>query len=57
MVVEPGLVSKKDFNGIVDCIKKYGFEEYNELKIPLSKGMVLKPEFKKQVQRRPDKVF
>jgi len=42
MVVEPGIVSKKDFNGIIDSIKKYGFEEYNKLKIPLSKGMVLK---------------
>ena len=42
MVVEPGLVSKKDFNGIIQGIKKYGFEEYNILKIPLSKGIVLK---------------
>jgi ubiquinone/menaquinone biosynthesis C-methylase UbiE len=42
MIVEPGLVSKKEFNGMVDSIKEKGFEEYEKPKIPLSKGIVLK---------------
>jgi len=42
MVVEPGLISKNEFNGMVNCIKKYGFEEENKLKIIFSKGIVLK---------------
>ena len=32
MVVEPGLISKNEFNKMVNCIKKYGFEEKNKLK-------------------------
>jgi ubiquinone/menaquinone biosynthesis C-methylase UbiE len=42
MIVEPGLVSAKEFNGIINYVKEKGFEEYNKLKIPLSKGIVLK---------------
>ena len=42
MIVEPGLVPKKEFNGIINYVKEKGFEEYDKLKIPLSKGMVLK---------------
>ena len=42
MIVEPGLLSKKEFNWIVNFVKEKGFEEYKKLKILLSKGMVLK---------------
>ena len=42
MIVEPGLISKKEFNGIVNYIKNNGFKEFKKLKIPLSKGIVLK---------------
>jgi len=42
MIVEPGLVSKKEFNGIINFIKNNGFEETNKLRIPLSRGIVLK---------------
>jgi ubiquinone/menaquinone biosynthesis C-methylase UbiE len=42
MIVEPALISGKEFNGIIDFIKEKGFEEYNKLKISLSKGIVLK---------------
>jgi len=42
MIVEPGLVPKKEFSGIINFVKKSGFDEYNKLKIPFSKGMVLK---------------
>ena len=42
MIVEPGILSKKEFNKTIGIVKNYGFEEYKILKIPLSKGMVLK---------------
>ena len=42
MIVEPGLISKNEFNGIISFIKSKGFDEYNKLKIPLSKGIVLR---------------
>ena len=42
MIVEPGLVSTKEFNGMTDCITKRGFEVLDKLKIPLSKGVVLR---------------
>jgi ubiquinone/menaquinone biosynthesis C-methylase UbiE len=42
MVVEPGLISAKEFNEIINYVKGKGFEEYSRLKIPLSKGMVLR---------------
>ena len=42
MIVEPGLVSAKEFNGMTGYIKARGFEEHGKLKIPLSKGIVLK---------------
>ena len=42
MIVEPGVLSKKEFNGTINYIKQNGFEEFNKLKIPFSKGMVLK---------------
>jgi ubiquinone/menaquinone biosynthesis C-methylase UbiE len=42
MIVEPGLVSTKEFNGIINNIREKGFEEYKKLKIPLSKGIALK---------------
>ena len=42
MIVEPGLISKKEFNGMVEFIKENGFEEYETLKIMFSKGIVLK---------------
>jgi len=41
MIVEPGLISKKEFNGMINFIKNKGFEEHNKLKIPLSRGIVL----------------
>jgi len=42
MIVEPGLVSKNEFNGISNYIKSKGFEEHSKLKIPLSRGIVLR---------------
>ena len=42
MIVEPSLISAKEFNNMVDFIKRKGFEEYNKLNIRLSKGIVLK---------------
>ena len=42
MIVEPGLVSKNEFNGIINYIKNKGFDVYDKLKIPLSKGIVLR---------------
>ena len=42
MIVEPGLISKKEFNGMINNIKQYGFEEHAKLIIVLSKGIVLK---------------
>ena len=42
MIVEPGLISRKEFNGMMDTIKEYGFIEYEKLKIMFSKGMVFK---------------
>ncbi|MDR0442079.1 MAG: hypothetical protein LBH44_01570, partial [Treponema sp.] len=42
MIVEPMLLSKKEFTGVIDYIKKSGFEEYEKLKISFSKGIVLR---------------
>jgi ubiquinone/menaquinone biosynthesis C-methylase UbiE len=42
MIVEPKLISSKDFNEMINVIKENGFEEYNRLKITLSRGIVLK---------------
>ena len=42
MIVEPGLISRKEFNEISDIIKKNGFIGYEKLKIAFSKGMVFK---------------
>jgi len=42
MIVEPGLISKKEFNWVINYVKGKGFEEYKKLKIMLSKGIVLR---------------
>jgi hypothetical protein len=42
MIVEPGLVSAGEFNEIINYFREKGLEEYKKLKIPLSKGIVLK---------------
>jgi len=42
MIVEPGLISKREFSAMVNFITKNGFEVYNRLKIPFSKGIVLR---------------
>ena len=42
MIVEPGLIPAKEFNGIIKYIEERGFERFNELKIPLSRGIVLR---------------
>ena len=42
MIVEPKLVSEKEFNRITNSIIEKGFEEYHKLKILLSRGIVLK---------------
>jgi len=42
MIVEPKLISAKDFNEMINKIKEYGFEEYDKLKITLSRGIVLR---------------
>ena len=42
MIVEPGILPKNEFNRTISIVKNYGFEEYRILKIPLSKGIVLK---------------
>jgi len=42
MIVEPGLISTKEFNWIVNFVKDKGFEEYKKQKIMFSKGIVLK---------------
>ena len=42
MIVEPGLVSAKEFNWILNFVKGKGFEEHKRLKIMFSKGIVLK---------------
>jgi ubiquinone/menaquinone biosynthesis C-methylase UbiE len=42
MIVEPGLISKKEFNGMIDIIKQYGLIEHVKLKIMFSKGIVFK---------------
>ena len=42
MIVEPGILPKKEFNRTINIVKNYGFGEYKILKIPLSKGIVLK---------------
>jgi ubiquinone/menaquinone biosynthesis C-methylase UbiE len=42
MIVEPKLVTKHVFNKMIDSIKEKGFAEYAKLKIPLSRGVVLK---------------
>jgi len=42
MIVEPGLVPANEFNGMVNFIKGNRFEEHDKLKIPFSRGIVLK---------------
>ena len=42
MIVEPGILSKNEFNRTINIVKNYGFKEDTILKIPLSKGIVLK---------------
>jgi hypothetical protein len=42
MIVEPKLVSKKEFEKMTEKIKGYGFEEYDQPKITLSRGIVLR---------------
>ena len=42
MIVEPKLVSAKSFNEMVNKIKEKGFEEFDKLKITLSRGIVLR---------------
>ena len=42
MIVEPGLISTKEYNWIINFVKEKGFEEYKKLKIMFSKGIVLK---------------
>ena len=42
MIVEPGIISAKEFNGITDIIEQYGFIKHEKLKITFSKGMVFK---------------
>jgi ubiquinone/menaquinone biosynthesis C-methylase UbiE len=42
MIVEPKLISTKSFEEMANSIKQSGFEEYNRLKITLSRGIVLK---------------
>jgi len=42
MIAEPKLVSKKGFNMMTNSIIEKGFEEVDKLKIPLSRGIVLK---------------
>ena len=41
MIVEPGLISKNEFNVMINRVKNNGFDEYSILKIPLSRGIVL----------------
>ena len=42
MIVEPKLVSEKDFTKMTDSIIEKGFEKQDVLKIPFSRGIVLK---------------
>ena len=42
MIVEPGLLSKREFNEMTNYVKGKGFEEHKKLKVPLSKGIVLR---------------
>jgi len=42
MIVEPGIISVKEFDRMINIIKQYGFMEYRKLKILFSKGMVFK---------------
>ena len=42
MIVEPKLISEKTFNMMTNSIMEKGFEEVDKLKIPLSRGVVLK---------------
>ena len=42
MIVEPGLVSAKEFNETINYIKGKNFTEHEKLKAPLSKGIVLR---------------
>jgi ubiquinone/menaquinone biosynthesis C-methylase UbiE len=42
MIVEPKLIPERDFNKMIDEVKERGFEEYDKLKIKLSRGIVLK---------------
>jgi len=42
MIVEPKLVSKKEFEKMIDKIMGYGFEKYDKPKITLSRGIVLR---------------
>ena len=42
MIVEPKLIAAKSFNEMVNKIKDKGFEEYEKLKITLSRGIILK---------------
>ena len=37
MIVEPALISKSKFNGLISYIKENGFVEHNRLKIMFSK--------------------
>ena len=42
MMVEPSLVTKKEFERMVSVIKNNGFEVFDKLTIPLSRGIVLR---------------
>ena len=42
MIVEPGLLSKREFTAAVNLVLKNGFTVHSNLKIPLSKGIVLR---------------
>lgn len=42
MIVEPSLISAKEFDETIGFIRKNGFTEHSRLKIMLSKGIVLK---------------
>ena len=42
MITEPGLISKNEFNWIINYVKGKGFKEYKKLKILFSKGIVLR---------------
>jgi ubiquinone/menaquinone biosynthesis C-methylase UbiE len=42
MIVEPKTVSAKSFDEMINEIKENGFEEYDKLKITLSRGIILR---------------